>query len=95
MSSQSFPSFAQFLGGWLHQDFDLDGDKTLEAVVARYKRVTDEAEVSAAKQEVDSFLKQSGANVERAFVEEFSPDVDPGGWGLTTREWLERIRDLL
>jgi len=94
MSSQSFPSFAQFLGGWFHQDFDLDGD-TLEGIVANYKEATDAAEVQAAKQEVDSFLAQSGADIDRAFVEVFSPDVDPAGWGLTTKEWLERIRDLL
>lgn len=44
---------------------------------------------------VGIFLKQSGADIDRAFVEVFSPDVEPAGWGLTTREWLERIRDLL
>ncbi|HET7539473.1 MAG TPA: contact-dependent growth inhibition system immunity protein [Polyangiaceae bacterium] len=50
MSSQSFPSFAQLLGGWFHGDFDLEGD-TLEGIVASYKDATEADEVSAVKQE--------------------------------------------
>jgi len=94
MSSESFSAFAQLLGGWFHQDFDLEGD-TLEDIIAHYKDATDEAEVRAAKRDIARFLEQSGADLDRSFVEVFSPDVDPAGWGLTTKEWLEQIRDLL
>jgi hypothetical protein len=29
------------------------------------------------------------------FVRLFRPDVDPEGWGVSTRQWLMRIQELL
>jgi hypothetical protein len=38
------PFLRQLLGGWFHQDFDIDGD-TLEEILAKFKSVTPEVEV--------------------------------------------------
>lgn len=37
--SENYPHLDSLIGGWFHQDFDLEGD-TLEEVVAAYKKVT-------------------------------------------------------
>jgi len=35
-----YPYLNAFIGGWLHQDYDIDGD-TLEEIVASFKRRSD------------------------------------------------------
>jgi hypothetical protein len=91
---EPYPFLRQLLGGWFHQDFDVDGD-TLEEILAKFKSVTPEAEVLGAKSDIETLLKNAGDDLDQEFVRVFEPDVDPAGWGMTTREWLTRIDELL
>jgi hypothetical protein len=37
----------------------------------------------------------SGDDLDGEFVRLFQPDIDPAGWGMTTRQWLMRSRNAL
>jgi len=91
---ESYPFLRQLLGGWFHQDFDIDGD-TLEEILAKFKSVTPEVEILGVKSDIETFIKNSGDALDNEFVAHFQPDVDPAGWGMTTREWLMRIHEIL
>ena len=94
MPHESYPYLSQLLGSWFHQDFDIDGE-TLEEILARYKAVSSVAETRATKADIKKFIEQSGNHLDTDFIKIFHPDVDPKGWGMTTKEWLMRIHDLL
>jgi CdiI immunity protein len=38
-----------------------------------------------AKSDIETLLKNSGDDLDREFVKLFQPDIDPEGWGMTTR----------
>ena len=93
-ATDPYPFLRQLIGGWFHQDFDLGGG-SLEEILASYRSVTPPAEVAAARAAIDKLVAAAGDNLEHEFVQRFHPDVDPSGWGMTTREWLIQIRNLL
>src|SRR5215467_12265711 len=83
---EPYPFLRQLLGGWFHQDFDIDGG-TLEEIIAKFKSVTPESEILGAKSDIETLLKNSGDDLDREFIRLFQPDIDPAGWGMTTRQW--------
>jgi hypothetical protein len=87
-----YPFLHQLLGGWFHQDWGLDGE-TWEQTVAEYKAVTSAADVLGAKADIETLLKNSGDDIDREFVRMFH--FDPAGCGMTTRQWLTRVHDVL
>jgi hypothetical protein len=91
---QPYPLLNQLIGGWFHQDFDVEGE-TIEDVVAAYKAATSPEEVRGVKAEIRRFVEQAGDNIDDRFEMLFHHDSNPPGWGLTTRAWLDRIHDAL
>ena len=91
---QPYPLLNHLIGGWFHQDFDVDGE-TIEDVVTAYKAATSPEDVRGVKAEIRRFVEQSGDTIDDRFESLFHPDIDPAGWGLTTRAWLDRIHDAL
>lgn len=88
-----YPELETLMGGWFHQDFDLDGGETLEEIVGAYRAVTPPGSRRALVDEIQRFL--AGAkDVEVEFGERFKPDVTPTGFAPTTRRFLERIAEL-
>jgi CdiI immunity protein len=88
------PFLRQLLGGWFHQDFDIDGD-SLEEILAKCKSVTPEEEVLGVKLDIETLLRNSGDDLDNEFAGHFRSDIDPAGWGMTTREWLLRVHEIL
>jgi hypothetical protein len=82
-----------FLKAWFHQDFDLDGD--VPEVIARYRASATPGEVAALRRDIDSFLAAARADADSAFEHEFQAGIDPAGWNMTARAWLEWIAHLL
>ena len=83
------------IGGWFHQDFDLSGN-TLEEIIAAYKKVHGPEDRSGTRADIEKFLREhSEGDITEEFVRRFQPGVDPQAWGMSTRDWLLRIRDLL
>lgn len=89
-----FPDLAAFMGGWFHQDFDINGD-SLEEVVAVFKAESDEELIAPLVGDIDGFLATGDDGMEERFDEYFRPDVIPTAFRPTTRGFLEAIRDEL
>ncbi len=86
-----FPELASFMGGWFHQDYDINGD-SLEEVVAAFKAQSDDELVAPLVADIDRFLATGDDGMDERFEEYFRPDVIPTGFRPSTREFLEAIR---
>jgi hypothetical protein len=96
-SAKDYPHLDTLVGAWLHQDFDIDGD-SLEAIIASYKDAHGPSDWQGVQADILQFVGDADADaaeVGERFVEVFRPDVDPGAWGMSPREWLLRIHALL
>ena len=93
LPASDFPLLSQFLGGWFHQDYALDGD--VPDIVALYRTTVEPDEIAALIDEISSFLRRSAGWTDAAFSETFHPDIDPAGWELTAEAWLGWVRRLL
>lgn len=89
-----FPELASFMSGWFHQDFDIHGD-TLEEVVAAFTADNGTELVAALVADIDAFLATGDDGMEERFQDWFRPDIIPSGFRLTTRAFLEAIREEL
>ena len=89
---QQFPDLAAFMGGYFHQDFDINGD-TLEAVVAVFVADCDDSLRRHLIADIDRFLATSQGDVEARFQEYFRPCIIPTGFRPSTREFLLAIRN--
>jgi hypothetical protein len=91
----AYPNLFQVLGGYLHQDFDLDFDSPEEALQAAATGQGSE-QVGAAIRELDELLSSHADDdvliqiVER-LTTGYSPVLD--GWQI--RPWLEHTRAIL
>ncbi len=88
---QQFPELAAFMGGYFHQDFDINGD-TLEEVVAAFIADSDAPLRRLLVHDIDGFLGTGEVGMEERFQEYFRPDIIPTGFRPTTREFLLAIR---
>jgi hypothetical protein len=86
---RSYPEIESLMGGWFHQDFDINGD-TVEEVIGAYRKVTPRDEQKRLALEIQSFLGEA-ADVDAEFQDRFHPDVLPTGFAPTTRAFLEKI----
>ncbi|MDH0865069.1 contact-dependent growth inhibition system immunity protein [Mitsuaria sp. GD03876] len=89
-----YPDLADFMSGWFHQDFDINGD-TLEEVVQAFRRDVDARYASRLVQDIDRFLASQAGSLDESFIDCFQPDVIPTAFRPTTREFLEAIRQAL
>jgi len=88
-----YPQLANLIGGWFHQDFDLNGD-TLEEIVGAYAAVTPVDQQRHLAADIERFLAQPG-DIDDRFQATFHPDILPAGFAPTTREFLQRISGLV
>lgn len=95
MTSESYPQLDSLIGGWFHQDFDLEGS-SLEEIVAAYKKVHLPRDWSHTRADIQRFLQgRDDAQVKEDLVRLFQPGGDPEAWGMTARQWLLCILELL
>jgi hypothetical protein len=88
-----YPQLETLVGGWFHQDFDINGD-TLEEIIAAYRGVTPVHQQRSLATEIERFLKGAD-DVDAEFQRRFKPDVLPTGFAPTTRQFLTTIASLL
>jgi len=90
-----YPYLNAFIGGWFHQDYDLDGE-TLEEIVGAFKRRSPERDWQVVITDIARFLKgRSDQQVAADLPKLFQPEVGPVEWGMTPRDWLETLARLL
>lgn len=96
INEHEYPHLAQLIGGWFHQDFDIEGG-TLEAMIAAFKKVTTPADCAETRADIGRLLSRyDDQALSQEFVRLFRPDVIVEGWdGMSTRQWLTRIDELL
>ncbi len=87
---QAFPYLANFLGGWFHQDFDLEGD-TVGEVVQAFARVSDPQEWHDLLADIDRFVQSHGPDLDGTFQVMFNPDIDPRAFAGSTGAFLQEI----
>lgn len=94
--TQDFEYLDSLIGGWFHQDFDIDGSNP-EEIMASYKAKTKPQEQEGLAHDIREYLAQHPDDTELAdhFKRTFDPDLVDGAWGLTTREFLTKIESLL
>jgi hypothetical protein len=97
-SSANFPYLASLIGGYFHQDFDLNGN-TLEEIIETSKKTSSAEETAGTIADIQRFLATYGdsdARIATEFVRLFDPGIIAEGWeGLTTRQFLLKIETLL
>lgn len=83
-----YPELAALLGGYLHQDWDLEQD-SLEGVLDSYVSVTDQPAVRAAAAEARRFNAEHPVGLLAAFEREFRADIIIGQDDEQARAWLD------
>ena len=95
---QRFPYLASLIGGYFHQDFDVNGS-TLEEIIGKSKADSSTEETAGTIADIERFVAEygeTGTGLAEAFARIFEPGVIAEGWdGMTTRQWLLRIAQLL
>ncbi|PIE83378.1 MAG: hypothetical protein CSA09_00410 [Candidatus Contendobacter odensis] len=94
MTENQYPRLADFMGGWFHQDFDIEGE-TVAEVVAVFLNVTPLVEQEALRADIERFLAEHMHQLDDDFEAIFQPDVLPYALSGSTRAFLEEIRALL
>lgn len=94
MTNTTYPALADLIGGWFHQDFDLEGGTVVE-VVGAFRNVTPLAHQTKVRIEIECFLAAHRDNLDEAFEATFRPGVVPAALSVSTRAFLEEIRELL
>ena len=84
-----YPELETLIGGWFHQDFDING-KTVAEIVCAYRQVTPAPQRAALAGEILQFLSHS-TDVDADFQDLFKPDIIPTAFAPTTRACLEQI----
>lgn len=91
----SYPYLDSLVGGWFHQDFDIDGS-TLEDVLASYRGRSHPDDRLGAKADIQRFLRNTPpGQLEAEFQARFSPTGFPGRDDSSLHEWLQRVYALL
>lgn len=94
MTKTTYPALADLIGGWLHQDFDLEGGTVVE-VVGAFRNVTPLTAQTKVRTEIERFLVAHGDHLDEEFEATFRPDVIPAALSGSTRAFLEEVRRLL
>ncbi len=90
MPEKNYPHIAEVIGGWFHQDFDIEGE-TVAEIISAFNKVSTPQQRQAVIDEIDEFLRADDARVETEFVRIFNPDIEPTGFAPSTRAFLEEI----
>ena len=96
--SDKYPALAYLFDAWFHQDADIYGD-TLEEILPHYIRVTAQEKRWRVVADIDRLMQhysESDESLLAAVNSIFDPEVAIDGWeGLTSREWLLRVKALI
>lgn len=92
---EQYPYLFNLLGGWFHQDFDIQGD-TIEKTIASFRESTPAEDLMGTRADIHRFLRLfDGPELDRKFREIFQSGVSPAGWEMDTKQWLLYIDQLL
>ncbi len=90
MTANYYPRLADLLGGWFHQDYDIEGDSVAE-VIGAFRAVTPADQQAVLRAEISAFLNEHSETMEEDFERIFHPDITPSAFSGSTRAFLEEI----
>ena len=90
-AAEAYPNLLQFLGGHLHQDFDLDFESADEAIQQAIVGSSADCRHAVAR-EIDALLASHRDEDSLAAGVGELCDYHPPGDGLTYRQWLLNVR---
>jgi hypothetical protein len=91
MTDTAFPHLYGLIGGWFHQDFDIEGS-TVAEVMQAFCRATPMDQRAQLNAEITRFLSEHPDDLDASFEATFKPDVIPSVLAGSTRAFLEQIR---
>lgn len=94
MSADAYPALADLIGGWFHQDYDLEGE-TISEVIAAFRAVASAAERIRVRTDIARFMAEHQHDLDEAFVSILQPGVIPSAFSGSTRAFLDEISDAL
>lgn len=94
MTANRYPRLADLLGGWFHQDYDIEGETVVE-VIGAFRAVTPADQQAALRTDISAFLTEHSETIEEDFETIFQPDITPSAFSGSTRAFLEEIQALL
>lgn len=94
MTAHRYPRLADLIGGWFHQDYDIEGE-TVAEVIGAFRAVTPADQQVALRADISAFLAEHSETMEEDFETIFQPDVTPSALSGSTRAFLEEIWALL
>jgi hypothetical protein len=90
-----FPNLLQVLGGYLHQDFDVDHDSA-DTALRDAAGSQGHEQITGALREIDHLLaSEIGDDELMRLVERLTAGYSPELEGWNARDWLRHARDLL
>ena len=94
--SARYYAIQEFFGGYLHEDWDLEGSTTID-VARRFHREADPKDVAAVLAELDLLVREplSEEELHSRMLTDYSLYYDPWKDELTMREWLTQVRAVL
>ena len=94
MKAVRHQAMREFLAGWFHQDFDIEG-ATVEEVVAAYCRVAPRGERQELQTDIEVFLNEGPGSVDARLDTEFELDIIPSALAADGEDFLRTIQRLL
>lgn len=86
------PSLELLLTGYFHQDWELDASSPAE-VIEHFARREPPAAVDAAIASIDQILRRRDSEMlAEAILRDLYCQIDPKGFGLSARAWLQDLR---
>ena len=87
--AEPYPTVRQFLGAYLHQDWDIDYPTAAAAVAAAIRDFSSVGDLPAVERELAEIDRTDDATVETILGRVC--DYHPAGDGLSYREWLSQV----
>jgi hypothetical protein len=95
VGEHAYPFLDALIAGWLHQDFDIAGDRLADAI-ASFRRDTNSEDRAETRADIARLLRRYDDPALRQELSRlFRPGIDPAAWRGSARQWLTRIDELL
>jgi hypothetical protein len=84
----------QFVGGYFHQDWDVEGATSWLDVITHYAATVRREDVTETRHDLVDWLHEADAESSDSLPPAFGCDYNPRVDGLTDREWVRKVVDL-
>lgn len=96
MTTNAFADLKSFFSGYFHEDWETDASGPDEVISQYLKSAPDPNEINRVVTQIGCYLNgKDEAAIERGLFEEFGCYYLPTADGISARNWLRHVADLL